>query len=97
MWVMAQNRETGAQISPLWRSAMGRIPILAGITSAPSRFDPNSQKGGQVCCCWGNDLQLLGSVLPKSNESNTPSISVQNGKGGKTQQRGWKPEFLIRI
>lgn len=54
--VMAWNGRTGAQISPLLPSAMGRIPVLADITSVPSCFDPSSQKGGQVCCCWGNDL-----------------------------------------
>lgn len=95
-WVMAWNGKTGSQISPLRPSAVGRIPVLANITSAASRFGPNSQKGGQVCRCWGNNLYLLGSVPPKSNESNTPSIAIQKDKGGKTQ-RGRKPEFLIRI
>uniref|UniRef100_A0A803WD55 Dynein axonemal heavy chain 1 n=1 Tax=Ficedula albicollis TaxID=59894 RepID=A0A803WD55_FICAL len=55
--------------------------------------------------CQGLDLNgIVGtfptsiiSIMETSLKSNTPSISIQKGKGGKTQQRGWKLDFLIRI
>uniref|UniRef100_A0A8C0VRC6 Dynein axonemal heavy chain 1 n=1 Tax=Cyanistes caeruleus TaxID=156563 RepID=A0A8C0VRC6_CYACU len=56
--------------------------------------------------CQGLDLNAIVGTFPIStisimgtslNESNTPSISIQRGEGGKTKERGWKPQFLIRI
>uniref|UniRef100_A0A803W4G1 Dynein axonemal heavy chain 1 n=1 Tax=Ficedula albicollis TaxID=59894 RepID=A0A803W4G1_FICAL len=49
--------------------------------------------------CQGLDLNGIVGTFPTSIISimETSLISIQKGKGGKTQQRGWKLDFLIRI